>query len=157
MAKDYTDIGLDNNLNAANGLAATAPRFTTATQFDANYEQGISAIKIPDTFQIIQKGTVSVHKVANQTFNNNAISHNLGYAPMVLAFTDASVPGSVSIQVPFLDFDSTTGALQQMYYLTANTTNINFFIQTPVTSGQYASDYTAIFKYYFLRESAGTV
>lgn len=87
MAKDYQDIGLDNQLLDKSSLMVTAAPYTTYTQFDANNE-GLGAVKIPDTLKVVQSG--SIFLLGNNDTNdsvNGTVFHNIGTPPIFLAYS----------------------------------------------------------------------
>ena len=110
MAKDYKDIGLNERLQKIGSLPDKRSGFTTASDFDMNYE-GVRAINVTGsdnvrTENIVRSGTSQIIIVpqADGCAGTSLITHNLGYIPKVEAFMESVVglPNSRA-PIPFED------------------------------------------------------
>lgn len=103
MGADYSQYNLNDQLQSKDSLAVKSD-YVTSTSFDANYE-GLSAIKVPNTLQIIKRGTSTLTFIYTGTqvdSSNVVINHNLGFRPFPLVWTGGTTAGGINIgNIPF--------------------------------------------------------
>lgn len=114
-------------------------------------------------FKIVDSGYIDVNKPANATDAGDTVLHNLGYAPLVIAYC---VPfygtgfGTSIIQVPYYRVilsGTDIGKVDLYFYVNVNSTNVNFTVTTPNfgPSNLYTADFETRFYYYIIQETAG--
>lgn len=110
-----------------------------------------------NVFKIVNTGTVTVNKAANETSANVFVSHGLSYAPMVIAF--GSQGGATNYDLlPDITFSITTGAISKHVSTMVTSSDINFYIATPSWTGNtfYTDPLTYKIRYYIIGETAAS-
>jgi len=151
MAQDYTDIGLNTQLNN-NDSIINQGTFVNSIAFDSNYDN-FSATKIPDTFKIVQRGSIIVTRAANTTVGHGTISVPTVELPAVFAWGfDPTLVGNIyGHPVPFNTFD-TNGQLNQQTYFAIGPNEVVFSVLSGTYSSSYSYNGTINYQYFILRE-----
>lgn len=168
MASDYTKIGLGPNLFGTDTIVNPI-KYTTSSQFDSNFE-GLSAIKIPDSFKIVKEGTTSISGTDSYNdITNVQETHNLGYTPAFLAYVNSSnffYPLPLVADNTAYNTSNVNGTQVIRSFranlLTAYTTPsiINFFYNGQGIAANWSgagAPWSYNIKYYLLREIAGSL
>ncbi len=124
-----------------------------------------------NSFKIIQSGEAIINKAANAQTGTASVTHNLGYAPAVIAFCNRGSPaifdgasGVAGTSLPvFTTVQTWDGslpgtAITAHAYFTSGTTETVFVLRTPLFNnpsylGYYDDAITLSFKYYILAET----
>lgn len=167
-----TDIllaGEDNSGNIVFKVAQSGYDVKTATNQQLSFSSAFNS------FKIVQSGTTSISKSANNSGLSVTVNHNLGYTPAVLAY--ANYAGGLFPGTSTSGYCNPLPCLHQYQIVTApaygsytasivdavlsayaDTTLVRFTISTPSdTNGStaaYNSAYTIGIKYYILAETA---
>lgn len=151
MGADYTQYGLNDQLQSKDSLAVKND-YTTSSTFDSQYE-GLSAIKIADTFKVARSGTVTIPAgTALPSSQSVTVTHNLGYPPSVQAYLDT---GSLIVPLPYIVFETQgadAGKIDQVVGIgEISGTTVSFFCN--VSTIWIVNDAIDI-RYYLMREPA---
>lgn len=110
-------------------------------------------------FKIVDTGELTVTKAVNSESAVGSVSHDLGYAPLVIAFVVPFAGFSAGpTQTPAMIVETSgtnAGRVKYLANIDPGAAAISFNIYTPNYTGSYYTDtFDSVFKYYILRETA---
>ena len=120
---------------------------TTATNSQLAFNSAFN------TFKIVSSGTISIPAVTAGTTYFDAVTHNLGYVPAVLAYkSDATPTYYVPLPAVFIDATGANAGKVNLTVYTQVTSSAIYFYTIVPTGFSTSSAFTI--RYYLLQETA---
>ena len=107
-----------------------------------------------NSFKIVDSGTISLDHASPATYVSTSIAHNQSEAPIVVAFVGDSTNGY--FPVPNIIINPTSGIVDTMYRVWSSDTDIVFEIFCSAAGINDTVNFTTLFRYYLLVETART-